>query len=257
MKKTIMHRQGNAIEIHELTRKGEFRTYGTAEKGVPLIGYIRVSTDKQGESGLGLEAQQDAIRDHAKRTNATVVAEYREVETGKRADRPELAKAIRHAKRAKGILVVAKLDRLARNVAFTAALLESKVKFVCCDMPNANETTIQLYAVMAEDESRRISQRTKDALKVYKARGGLLGASRPECRKLTPEARAKGVLKSAKVRRQEVIELFADLLPIAQDMRAQGATLQTIASFLNDAGHSTRLGADWSPVQVKRMLDRA
>src|SRR5205809_3313536 len=104
----------------------------------PLIGYIRVSTDKQGQSGLGLEAQTEAIRVYAEREGAPIVKMYREVETGKSADRPEFARARAHAKRIGARLVVAKLDRLARNIAFTSMLMESGVDFVCCDNPHAN-----------------------------------------------------------------------------------------------------------------------
>ena len=129
-----------------------------------LITYTRVSTQRQGQSGLGLEAQQAAIEAYAKGAGGEVAGAYTEVESGKRADRPELAKAVAHAKRVKGTLVIAKLDRLARNVAFVSRIMESGVDFVACDNPHANRLTIHILAAVAEDEARRISERTKAAL---------------------------------------------------------------------------------------------
>jgi DNA invertase Pin-like site-specific DNA recombinase len=126
-----------------------------------LISYFRVSTRKQERSGLGLEGQKAAVASFAGSNGARVLAEYTEVESGKRADRPALAKAIAQAKRCRATLVVAKLDRLARNVAFTSALRESGVDFVACDNPHANRLTIHIPAAVAEDEARRISERTK------------------------------------------------------------------------------------------------
>src|SRR5262245_20848184 len=144
-----------------------------------IIAYYRVSTRKQGDSGLGLEGQQHEVQTHAQRNNATIVASYKEVERGKKSDRPELAKALAHAKRSKAVLVVAKLDRLSRNVAFLSALMESKVQFVCCDNPHATSLTIHILAAVAEDEAKRISARTKAALAAAKMRGTLLGSARP------------------------------------------------------------------------------
>src|SRR5262245_41996714 len=144
-----------------------------------LIAYFRVSTRKQGQSGLGLEGQAEAVDSFQKQHNATIVANYKEVESGKRKDRPELLKAIAHAKRSKAVLVVAKLDRLSRNVAFLSALMESKVQFVCCDNPHATPLTIHILAAVAEDEAKRISDRTRAALAAAKMRGTLLGSARP------------------------------------------------------------------------------
>src|SRR5262245_45966343 len=133
-----------------------------------IVGYLRVSTKGQGESGLGIEAQKTAIEGYARQTGTSIVAFYTEVETGKLADRPELAKALAHSRRSKARLVVAKLDRLARNVAFTSALMRSGADFVCCDNPHANKLTIHLLAAVAEHEAETISQRTKAALAAYK-----------------------------------------------------------------------------------------
>ena len=170
-----------------------------------LIPYYRVSTRKQGESGLGLEAQQSCVADFARYGQHEIIATYQEIETGKRADRPELTKAIAHSKRAKATLVIAKLDRLARNVHFLSGLMESRVDFVCCDNPHANRLTLHILAAVAEDEARRISERTKAALAAYKARGGRLGTPA----NLTPEAGRRG----AAATRAKARTAYAAVLP--------------------------------------------
>src|SRR5476651_1137651 len=162
-----------------------------------IVGYQRVSTKGQGESGLGLEGQETAIKAYAQQTGGKVVAMYTEIESGKRADRPELAKALAHARRAKATLVVAKLDRLARNVAFTSALVRAGVDFLCCDNPHANKLTIHILSAVAEDEAERISARTKAALAAAKARGTLLGSARPGHWKGHEEARQAGAKAGA------------------------------------------------------------
>ena len=154
-------------------------------------------TRKQGESGLGLEAQQACVADFARYGQHQIIAAYQEVETGKRADRPELAKAIAHSKRTKATLIIAKLDRLARNVHFLSGLMESRVDFVCCDNPHANRLTLHILAAVAEDEARRISERTKAALAAYKARGGRLGTPG----NLTSEAGRRGT-EATRTRRE-------------------------------------------------------
>ena len=126
-----------------------------------IVSYIRVSTKAQCASGFGLEAQRSAVAAFANERHARVLAEYREVETGKRKDRPELAKALAHCRRSKATLVVAKLDRLARNVAFTSALMDSGVDFVCCDNPHANRLTIHILAAVAEAEAVAIQDQLR------------------------------------------------------------------------------------------------
>src|SRR5882672_1527849 len=153
-----------------------------------IVGYVRVSTKGQGESGLGLEAQQAAIDGYIANVGATVTACYTEVESGRKSDRPQLAKALAHAKRSGATLVVAKLDRLGRNVAFLSALMEAKVDFIAVDNPAANKLTLHILAAVAEAEAEAISSRTKAALAAYKARGGKLGGDLPNCRNLTPAA---------------------------------------------------------------------
>jgi DNA invertase Pin-like site-specific DNA recombinase len=222
-----------------------------------IVGYLRVSTKGQGESGLGLEAQRAAVEAYAQQHGAVVVGWYTEVESGKLAARPKLAQALAHARRSKATLVVAKLDRLARNVAFLSALMESKVPFLACDNPHANRLTLHILAAVAEAEALAISQRTKAALAAYKARGGKLGAALPQCRNLTQEARLRGAHNSAASHAKAAAEAYADLLPEMKDLRDKGSTLQTIADKLNKDGHTTRRGRPWNTVQVARVLDRA
>lgn len=225
-----------------------------------IIAYYRVSTKGQGESGLGLEGQQAAVDAHARQAGVPIIARYVEVETGKRADRPELLKAIAHAKRSKARLAVAKLDRLARNVAFTSALMRSGVDFIACDNPHANKLTIHILAAVAEDEAERISQRTKAALAAAKVRGTLLGSSRPGHWEGREEARIAGLEKArtaaVKTLREKADEAYGDLLPDLKSMRSDGLSLQAIADTLNAQGHTTRRGKPWNPMQVGRVLGR-
>jgi DNA invertase Pin-like site-specific DNA recombinase len=221
-----------------------------------VIAYLRVSTKGQGESGLGIEAQRAAVEAYAKQTGATLMFAYTEVESGKLTDRPELAKALAHARRSKATLVVAKLDRLARNVAFLSALMDSTVPFVACDNPHANRLTLHILAAVAEAEALAISQRTKAALAAYKARGGKLGGSLPQCRKLTQEARRKGAQRAGVAVAKAAREAYADLAPLMTELRDKGLSLQAIAAELNCQGHTTRRGRPWNPVQVLRVLNR-
>ena len=223
-----------------------------------IVSYIRVSTKAQGNSGLGLEAQQATATSFAKERRGRILAEYREVETGKRKDRPELAKALAHCRRSKATLVVAKLDRLARNVAFTSALMDSGVDFVCCDNPHANRLTIHILAAVAEAEAVAISERTKAALAAAKARGVKLGSARPGHWKGREARRLAGTRLAAKAateaNKRAAKEAYADLLPIISTMRAKGQSLQKIADWLNTMGHTTRRDKSWSPTQVGRVL---
>ena len=225
-----------------------------------LIAYYRVSTKQQGQSGLGLEAQKTAVEAYAKAAGLPIQSEYTEVESGKRADRPKLAAAIAHARRAKAKLVIAKLDRLARNVTFLSALMDSGCDFTACDNPNANRLTIHILAAVAEDEARRISERTKAALAAAKARGTALGSDRPGHWNGREGARLAGLAKgreiAAVVRRDNAMAAVADLVPTMTDLRAKGERFATIADRLNADGQQTRRGSQWTPMAVKRVLDR-
>src|SRR6185312_3806145 len=190
-----------------------------------FIGYMRVSTKGQGESGLGLEAQRAALESYVRDAKGTLMMVYVEVESGKRADRPELAKAIAHARRNKATLCVAKLDRLSRNVEFLAGVMNSGCEFAAADMPAANRFMLHVMAAVAEHEAKAISERTKAALAAYKARGGKLGAELPQCRNLTDEARRKGAQRAGEAVAKNAIEAYADLWPSMLEMRAKGKTL--------------------------------
>ena len=226
-----------------------------------IVAYYRVSTKQQGESGLGLEGQKSAVVGYAQSNRGEIIREYVEVESGRKSDRHELAKALTHAKRAKATLVVAKLDRLARNVAFLSALMEAGVDFVAVDNPHANRLTIHILAAVAEDEARRISERTKSALAAAKARGTKLGSARPGHWKgrehLRQAAIRKAVTVATEVRAKDTAEAYRDIAPLMREFRDSGKSFQAIANELNSQGYVTRRGKPWNPMQVQRVLKRA
>jgi DNA invertase Pin-like site-specific DNA recombinase len=225
-----------------------------------VVAYYRVSTKKQGKSGLGLEGQKAAVLDFVGQNSGKLIAEYVEVETGKNKDRLELQRAIAHAKRSKAKLVVAKLDRLARNVAFTSALMESGIDFLACDNPAANKFTIHILAAVAEHEAEQISQRTKTALAAAKRRGVKLGSARPghwagrEGKRLAGLEKARQ--SAAKAHSDAFDAEYSDLFPVVEQLRADGKSYQAIADTLNEQGHTTRRGKLWNRMQVHR-LDNA
>lgn len=220
-----------------------------------FIAYYRVSTDRQGRSGLGLESQTAAVRDYVA-SQGQLVAEFTEVESGKRADRPELVKALAHTRRVGGTLVIAKLDRLARNVVFTATLMESGTDFLAVDNPTANRLTIHVLAAVAEDEARRISERTKAALAAYKARGGKLGSQHPKCKPISTEASRRGQQLAAESNHISARDAYADLVPFIRNLREAGQSYREISRKLNRRGHTTRTGSKWTAVQVMRIMNR-
>jgi len=223
-----------------------------------FISYYRVSTKKQGQSGLGLDAQKKTVGDYSAHNDGKIIAEYIEVETGKRSDRVELQKALAHAKLAKATLVVAKLDRLSRNMEFTAALMNSGVDFVCCDNPHATRLTIHILAAVAENEATMTSRRTKDALAVAKKNGTLLGSARPDHWKGREGKRGwkKGAKNSAIVRSQRALSAYSFLIPKIREWHAAGDTLPVIAKKLNDEDHQTTAGKPFTSVAVWRILKR-
>lgn len=209
-----------------------------------FIAYYRVSTDKQGKSCLGLDAQKEAVRVFL--NGAPLAEELVEVESGRKDDRPKLAEAMALCRKLKAKLVIAKLDRLSRDVAFISALMKSGVEFIAADMPDANKLTLHIMAAIAEHEREMISQRTKAALQAAKARGVKLG---------TPANLAKS--QGNAVRAAEAVARASDLSPIIADIRAIGATsLRQIAAALNDRGIPTAKGGAWSAVQVQRAMRR-
>lgn len=216
-----------------------------------FVAYYRVSTKQQGASGLGLEAQERAVQEFLAGRTGDLAGGYVDVETGtsKGNKRPELAKAIARCRREKATLLIAKLDRLARNVAFVSNLMESGVEFLAVDMPQANKFTIHILAAVAEYEAEMISKRTKAALESARARGVKLG--KPE--NLTPEARAR----SARANRDQALAAYALVEKRVAKMRAQGLALAAIAAELNAAGELTRRGSPFTAMTVKRILDRA
>lgn len=219
-----------------------------------FVAYYRVSTKRQGRSGLGLEAQRHAVCEYLNGGKWTLVAEVTEVETGTtKRKRPELQKALALCRVHNATLLVAKLDRLSRNVNFITSLQNGGVKFVACDMPDVNEMTVQIVAVMAEAEAKAISERTKKALAAAKARGVMLGGNRGG---LTPSVTALARKNSIESRIAQASKRAADLLPVIEAIKAEGATtLRQIAEVLNERQIPTARGGAWSAVQVQRVLN--
>ena len=209
--------------------------------------YYRVSTQKQGVSGLGLEAQQAAVRLFVQ-DPAQLLTEYIEIESGKRNRRPQLLAAMAEARRVGSTLLIAKLDRLSRNASFILALRDSGVDFVCCDMPDANTLTVGLFAVLAQHERETISKRTKDALAAKKARGAKLG--NPQ--NMTPAIYQQGQAAMQRNAREHPANQQAALL--VGLLRAQGQTLWQIADRLNAVGYRTRRGKEFQATTVQRLL---
>lgn len=216
-----------------------------ADRGAAFVAYYRVSTDRQGRSGLGLEAQREAVACFlAGHPSAALLGEFTEVESGKRADRPQLAAALALARRRQATLVIAKLDRLARSVAFIAGLMEGGAPFVACDNPHATPLTIHILAAVAQHEREAISARTKAALAVAKARGTRLG---------NPDAAPARVLaaaanRAAAARRAEAVR------PLAERLTGQGLSLRAIARELEERRIPTARGGRWYAASVRVLL---
>lgn len=215
------------------------------------VAYYRVSTAKQGASGLGLDAQRQTVESYLNGGRWTILAEFVEVESGRKASRLKLAEAIAAARVYRAPLIVAKLDRLSRNVAFLCALRDSGVRVVFADMPDANDLTINVMASVAQYEAELISRRTKDALAAAKARGQKLGGRRLGQR-LTDDMRAAGTA----VQKDRAAARAAELGPIIAELQASGAlSLSALARGLTGRNVPTaRGGPTWTPTQVARVL---
>jgi DNA invertase Pin-like site-specific DNA recombinase len=214
------------------------------------VAYYRVSTQKQGQSGLGLEAQKVAVRAFLK-CETCIIAEYTEVESGKRDARPQLSSAIAMAKASGSVLVIAKLDRLSRNAAFIFALKDSGVEFVCADMPDANTLTIGIFAVLAQHERELISSRTKAALEAKKAQGHRLGTPA----NLTEEARSKGL----KIRQANAVNCKENkqAIHLILSAKAEGKSFPQIVNKLNELGYLTSRGKKFGLSSVHKLFTRA
>jgi DNA invertase Pin-like site-specific DNA recombinase len=208
-----------------------------------FVAYYRVSTDRQGRSGLGLEAQQEAVRSYLNGGDWELVGEFVETESGRKNARPELDRALALCRKRKAKLVIAKLDRLSRNLAFIARLMDAGVEFIAVDNPHANKLTIHILAAVAQHEREMIAERTRAALQAAKARGTRLGWHGAE--QLAPAYQA------------EAVERAQALAPVVAEIRAAGASsLRAIAAGLNARNIPTPGGGQWSAQQVKRVLAR-
>jgi DNA invertase Pin-like site-specific DNA recombinase len=216
-----------------------------------FVAYYRVSTARQGRSRLGLEGQKQAVADYLNGGRWTLVAEYIEVESGRKNDRAELQRALAACRLHRATLIIAKLDRLSRNAAFLLTLRDNGVEFVAADMPGANRMTVGIMAMVAENEAEAISARTKSALAAAKRRGVKLGTPK----NLTDRARRAGTVASAGVRSAAATQRASDLEPIIAGLRAAGArSLRDIARGLNAEGWGAARGGLWTAAQVRSVL---
>lgn len=214
-----------------------------------FVAYYRVSTKKQGASGLGLEAQQASVRDYLKRVDGTQLAAFTEVETGKRNDRPQLEAAILRCKQSNATLLVAKLDRLSRNAAFLMSLRDSGVQFEALDIPGANWMTVGVLALVAQNEAEAISDRTRKALAARRARGLPMGTPRD----MRPYAKRAAVL-AGKSNRAKALKRAQVVAPAIEAARADGHTsLRAIAAYLNERSITTPQGKVWTATAVSNV----
>ena len=206
-----------------------------------FVAYFRVSTDRQGRSGLGLEAQQQHVQEYVARTAGNLLEQFIEVESGRKTDRPQLAAAIAMCKKNNAILLIAKLDRLARRVHFISGLMETGVQFRAADMPNADRFMLHVYAAMAEEEARRISERTKHALQAAKLRGVRLGST------------GDVLAEKHKIAAQQ---FAVSVGPIIATLKADGLSVRKIAHRLNSDNVKSHSGGTWHPTAVQRVWSR-
>ncbi len=208
-----------------------------------LVAYYRVSTERQGQSGLGLDAQRSAVEAYA--GDRSLLDEFMEVESGRKDNRPQLAAALTLCRQRRAVLVIAKLDRLARSVAFISNLMESGVEFVAVDMPQANRLTLHILAAVAEHEREMISQRTRAALAAAKARGTRLGNPRPDVTMMSAAATAAAS------------RFRLSILPVIRSLKAEGRSLRGIAAELNARGISSAHGRTWHAASVRALIKQA
>lgn len=218
------------------------------------IGYCRVSTGKQGRSGLGLEGQEEAINSYVTSTGSELVKLYIEVESGKRDDRPILQEAIQHAQLIGAKLVIHKLDRLSRDLGFITALQKNSVDFAVVDLPGADRFTIHIFGALAEKERSMISERTKKALEAAKRRGVKLG-NRPG-EGFTPEIQQAGAVAATKARTTKADIFAGRVKPMIERLQTEGKGLSAVAKVLNDDGIPTARGKAWTAQAVKNILNR-
>lgn len=215
------------------------------------IAYYRVSTVKQGQSGLGLEAQRASVADYLAGVKGELINEYTEIQSGKKNNRLELDKALRKCRLTGATLLIAKLDRLSRNAAFLMNLQESAIKFIACDMPEANNLTVGLMACLADYERVLISNRTKEALKAAKARGVKLGNPKLDQVRCTDTTAARTArVEKAKERNTEILEVINEI----QSNAGSELSLRQISKQLNEAGYTTARGKAWQATSVMRVL---
>ena len=215
------------------------------------VSYIRVSTAKQGVSGLGLEAQQEAIRQYL--NGGQLLAEFKEIESGKINNRPELLKALHHCRMTGAVLIVAKLDRLSRDLHFITSLQKAGTDFVVCDFPSANAFTLQVFGALAEYERTLISQRTASALAALKAKGRVLG--KPE--NLKPVAASFGRSLGRASRTRKADRFAQEVVPLIRDCQNNGMSLNRTADHLNDLHILTASGRGrWTACGVRNIINR-
>jgi DNA invertase Pin-like site-specific DNA recombinase len=225
-----------------------------------VIVYYRVSTVKQEASGLGLEGQRAAVESYLAQQGGVVVGEYTEIESGSKDDRPQLKVARAMCKAMQATLLVARMDRLARDVHFLSGLLKEGVTLAAADMPNASTLVWHVRAAVAQEERRLISERTKAALAAAKRRGKQLGwaaeGRRAEAKAASEKGAAKGGAKSGLVRAAEADAHARAVWPVVQDMVAGGASLRQVAAALNERGITTPRGKAWAATSVRNLLER-
>lgn len=215
-----------------------------------FVSYLRVSSKSQGDSGLGIEAQREAVRRCV--GDATIIAEFVEVESGRKTDRAELARALAECRRTGATLIVARLDRLSRNLKFLATMLEGDVKFIAADNPSANELTLGILSVIAQAEAKLISARTSAALQAAKVRGVKLGNPRGRPFGEAEKARGRATIAAEADQRAAVVR------PVLDELRASGLTsLAGLARGLTERGVQTARGGVWTATQVARVVERA